>query len=79
MIEKTGPDTTLSTLSNSVGVIEDESLYSVLLDFDKAENLKSKGLETEFNSGIVPTKEVCGRIHLAMEIGSVTLDALYDP
>ena len=57
----------------------EESPHSDSLDFVMAEIHASGGLETEFNSGIVPTKEVRGRIHLFVGIGSVTLDALYDP
>ena len=49
------------------------------LDFVVAEFHQSEGLEADFNSGIVPTDEVHGRIHRAEEIGSVTLDVLYDP
>ena len=44
----------------------------------KAEIHQREDLTTDFNSGIVPTDEFRGRIHLAVEIGSVTLDALYN-
>ena len=60
-------------------VIAEEPPHSDSLDFVEVEFCQSEGLETEFNSGIVPTDEVRGRIHLAVEVGSVTLDALYDP
>ena len=60
-------------------VIAEESAHSNSLNFVKAEIHANEGLEIEFNSGIVPTDEVRGRIHLAVEIGSITLDALYDP
>ena len=53
--------------------------HSDSLDFVEAYLHQCEGLETDFNGGIVPTDEVRGRIHLAVEIGSVTLDALYDP
>ena len=79
LVEKTGPDAALLTPNNSGGVIAEESPHSDSLDFVEAEFHQSEGLETEFNSGIVPTDEVRGRIHLAVEVGSVTLDALYDP
>ena len=67
------------TPSNSVGVFTEETPHSGSLDFVEAEFQESEGLKTEFNSGIVLTDEVRGRINLAVEIGSVTLDALYDP
>ena len=57
----------------------EESPHSTSLDFVEAEFHESEGLESEFNSGIIPTDEVRGRIHLAVKIGSVTLDALYNP
>ena len=79
LVGKTGPDVTLLTPSNSVGINAEELPHSRSLDFVEAEFHKSEGLETEINSGIVPTDEVRGRIHLAVEIGSVTLYALYDP
>ena len=79
LVENTGPDETLLTPNNSGGVIAEESPHSESLDFVDAEFHESEGLETDLNSGIVPTDEVRGRIHLAVEIGLVTLDALYDP
>ena len=79
MVEKTGPDAALLTPNNRDEVIAEEPPHSDSLDFVEIEFRQSEGLETEFNSGIVPTDEVRGRIHLAVEVGSVTLDALYDP
>ena len=79
VVGKNGPDETLLTPSNLGGVIAEESPHSDSLDFVEAEFHECDGLKTDFNSGLVPTEEVRGRIHLVMEIGSVTLDALYDP
>ena len=79
LVGKTGPDETLLTPNNSGGVIAEESPHSDSLDFVEAEFHECEGQETDFNSGIVPTDEVRGRIHLAVEIGLVSLDALYDP
>ena len=79
MVEKTGPDAALLTPNNSDEVIAEEPPHSDSLDFVEVEFRQCEGLETEFNSGIVPTDEIRGRIHLAVEVGSVTLDALYDP
>ena len=79
LVEKTGPDAVLLTPDNSDEVIVEERPHSDSLHFVKAEFHQSQGLDTVFNSGIVPTDEVRGRIHLAVEVGSVTLDALYDP
>ena len=79
LVEKTGPDAALLTPNYSDEVIAEEPPHSDSLDFVEAEFHQSEGLETEFNSSIVPTDEVRGRIHLAVEVGSVTLDALYDP
>ena len=79
LVEKTGPDATLLTPSTPVEVIAEESAHSDSLNFVKAEIYANEGLKIEFNSGIIPTDEVRGRIYLAVEIGSVTLDALYDP
>ena len=78
LVEKTGPDAALLTPKNSDGVITGEPPHSDSLDFVRAEFRQSEGLETEFNSGSVLTDEVRGRIHLAVEVGSVTLDVFYD-
>ena len=78
-VGKTGPDETLLTPHNSGRVIAEESPHSDSFDFVEAEFHESESLETDFNSGIVPTDDVRGRIHLAVEIGSVTLDASYEP
>ena len=75
LVENTGPDAALLTLNNSGEVIAEEPPHSDSLDFVEDEFHQSEGLETEFNSSIFPTDEVRGRIHLAVEIGSVTLDA----
>ena len=68
-----------SRIANSVGVVAEESRHLDSLDFFEAEFHEGEDLEAEFNSGIVPTDEVRGRIHLTVEIVSVTLDALYNP
>ena len=62
-----------------MGVTAEGSPQSDSLDFVEVDFHHSEGLESEFNSSIVSTNEIRGRIHLAVEIGSVTLDALYDP
>ena len=79
MVEKTGPDAALLTPNNSDEIIAEEPPHSDSLDFFEVGFRQSEGLETQFNSGIVPTDDVRGRIHLAVKVGSVTLDALYDP
>ena len=61
--------------NNSVAVVAEKSPNSDSLDFVEAEFHESEGLEMKFNSGFVPSFVP----HLAVEIGSVTLDALYDP
>ena len=79
LVEKTGPDAAPLTPNNLGEVIAEEPPHSDSLDFVEVEFRQSEGLETDFNSGIVPTDEVRGRIHLAVEVGSVTLDALHNP
>ena len=79
LVKKTRLDAALLTPNNSGGVIAEESLHSDSLDFVEANFHQSEGLETVFNSGIISMDDVLSRIHLAIEIGSVTLDALYDP
>ena len=79
LVEKTGPDVVLLTPNSSVGVVAKESSHPHSLNFVEDEFHESESLETEFNSSIVPTDKVRGRVHLAIEIGSITQDVLYDP